>query len=1157
MAQLALSDKFGKREGTVFLSGTQAIVRLLLDKQRADADAGRPVNQTFITGYEGSPLGGLDLAVVEQLEQLNELGRTVHRFGINEKTAAAAVIGSQYAPSADVDAFWYGKAHGTQWIPDESWLANLTGASGSGSMVLLCGEDHRSKSSVSPGTSDWALRSSLVPVFYPASVEEVLHLGAHAVALSRWLGVVTALKLVTPVCDGASTVRADAARIEPRLPEPEYDKRFHPIVMALGALPMQRELVERKIPLVEQYVRANGLNRSHWLDAGGNLGIVATGKSFTDVAQALELLEVRVPTLQLSVSWPLDREGIQRFAADADVTRVLVVEEPGDFVEEGVKAAMWGTGVRQVVGGRDTDGVPLVPSWGEVDPEVLATIIAAQLADGIVSSAGADALARVRAIDARPVAEVPRVVPMSCGGCPYNTFRDLAGEKPGGAIGCSSIRAMDAYDNGVLYIPTMGAGGSIYSGTALFNDNQHIFQYLGDGSYFHSGRGAVQSCVQGDVNITFLLLYNGAVALTGGQQPGGQRSVPEVAQELIALGVREVGIVGQNQVAYGAVAADPRVRIYPLDQHAAAIAHFRHVVGTTVLILDKECATEKGRRRRRLGQSPPRYVFIDEEICEGCGDCLRKSEGCAALYSVDTELGDKTQVRQANCMQDELCLDGECPAFVSIEPRGGARLRRRHPEPLEEELPEPRVRALAADEVYTILAVGRGGTGVVTVSHLVAYAAMLEGLTVYLSNNTGLAQKGGPVEAPIQLSRGRQPIFHRLLPGTADLYLGFDLLRGAEPTNLRYAAPERTAAVVSTTRVPTAEINRNPERRFPDPDGLAELIDGCTRKADNVFVDTFWLSERLFADIIYANIILLGVAYQAGHLPLSAASIESVIHLNGKAVDDNLQAFRWGRLAVADPARVERVVGRPTRDVDTVVEDSRRRLQGAPKALELHDRALDSLALSAEGRRLVSLRIAELVAYQNEDYAARYVGILQRVRDAERAGPGGEALTVAVARSLHRLMTYKDEYEVARLATQGGAEASLRALFDGPVRMARHLHPPALRAFGLGKLRVGSWGRPLLTLLYRLRGLRGGRLDPFAHTTCRRLERELVSWYETLVGELISAMGDGAAGDGADPALLVRIAAAADGIRGYEEVKEAAARRVRAEVDSLRQQLGS
>ena len=434
----------------------------------------------------------------------------------------------------------------------------------------------------------------------------------------------------------------------------------------------------------------------------------------------------------------------------------------------------------------------------------------------------------------------------------------------------------------------------------------------------------------------------------------------------------------------------------------------------------------------------------------------------------------------------------------------------------------------------------------VTVSHLIAWAALLDGLRVYLSNNTGLAQKGGPVEAPIQLGRSRQPAFHRLLPGSADVYIGFDLLRAAEPSNLRYADPGRTTAVVSTTRLPTAELNRNPERRLPDPEGLAETIDACTRESDNVYLDTCWLAEGLFGDILFANVILLGAAYQSGQLPLRAQSLEAVIGLNGKAVEDNLQAFRWGRLAVADPDRVRAAVGSPRPDAASVVARSRERLNPDPPGLAEHDRALESLGLSAEGERTVSHRLAHLVSWQDSAWARRYVEVLERVREAERAAGAAEEeerLTLAAARSLHKLMTYKDEYEVARLIAEGESSGRIEDLFDGPVRVSRHLHPPTLRPFGVGKVRIGPWIRPLMGLLYRFRGLRGTALDPFRRTSCRRLERELIPWYEAVLEELLESLRSGAPLE-----KVLSVAEAPDRIRGFEHVKEASARQVRDQV---------
>ena len=1121
---IGLGDKFHRLEGRVFLTGMEAIVRLVLEKQRHDQAAGA-VNQTYFTGYEGSPLGGLDLKLVEQMPLLNQVGRTVHQFGINEKTAASAILGSQFAQSGDIDAFWYGKAHGTMWIPDEMWLANLSGTGQRGSIVFLSGEDHRSKSSVSPGASDWVLRSSMVPIFYPADVEDIIRLGLHAVALSRHTGVATALKMVTPVCDGASTVDLDRVRPEITLPQRDFDKCFNQIVMATRALPMQRQLVEEKWPLVEAYIRANDLNRIIDADAGGAVGIVATGKSYTDVRQALDYLGLRVPILQLAVIYPLDGEIVRAFARGRK--ELIVVEEPGPFVEEAVKAALWGADVGAVYGQFDECGQTLIPAHGEVDPEVLALQLGPRL------GAAPERIERLRAVLERSYPQVPRVTPMSCGGCPYNSFRDLQ-EKPGGAIGCSSIRAIEAYDNGVLYIPTMGAGGSIYSGWAPFNGNQHIYQYLGDGSYFHSGRGAIQSCVQGEVNITFLLLFNGAVALTGGQAPGGQRPVADVVQELLGLGVVRVGIVSEAPERYRSLDSE-RIEVFGLQRHSEALARFKEIAGTTVLILDKECATEKGRKRRRQGLSPEEYVLIDERICEGCGDCYAQSEGCAALYGVDTEFGEKTQVRQANCAQDGLCIDGECPSFAVIKPAAGSRLKRRQPEALDA-LPDPP--ECNFDGTYAIFAMGRGGTGVVTISHLLAYAAMMEGKYVYLSNNTGLAQKGGPVEAPILISATAQPVINRLFPGAVDLYLGFDLLRSAEPENLKYASPQRSRALVSTAEIANAAINRNPrQQHFPAADGLRELIDAYTGK-DNIYLDTFWLAEKLFADTIYANMLLLGAAYQAGALPVGAAAVERAIELNGRAVENNIQAFRWGRLAVADPGRVAAALGRPQEPLAMP--------SSGPGVAMLQGVQGEIGVLGEEGQRALGVRLHELCAYQDEAYARQYLDFTLGVLRAERERQDrGFELTRAVIAGLYKLMAYKDEYEVARLATRTDAEQRMRDLFDGDVEIVRKLHPPTLRGVLRRKVGFGRRLRPVLWLLSRGKGLRGTAFDPFGRTQARKLERELIGWYRGLITEAVGGLDD------STYAIAVELARLPEEIRGYEHIKTTAVTAARRRAEAL------
>jgi indolepyruvate ferredoxin oxidoreductase len=1119
-----LRDRFTRENGTVFLTGIQALVRLILDKQRADAAIGH-VNQSFITGYEGSPLGGFDIAIAQQIDLLNQLGRTVHQPGVNEKAAASAILGSQYADTADVDAFWYGKAHGAMWVPDEVWLANLAGSAGSGALVLLCGEDHNSKSSVTPGNSDWVLRSSYVPIFYPSSVAEILTLGMHAIALSRQTGLVTALKLTTPICDGAATIALEGGRSWPRQ-KVTYRKQFNPLVMATGALPMQRELLERKVPLAAEYVRLNQLNHIVDGDAGGDVGIVATGKSGVDLACALEAMDLQIPVLQINVTFPLDKNIVARFARD--LRCVYVIEEAGDFVEDGIRAALWKTGVKEVYGKTDEHGAPLIPAYAELTPDVLIRALEPRL-KGIPP--GLSRRRTLDEIDSRTYPPVPTVSPMSCGGCPYNTFRDLS-EKPGGAIGCSSIRAVEAYDSGVLYIPTMGAGGAIYSGWSQFNGNKHIFQYLGDGSYFHSGRGAIQSCVDAGTNITFLLLFNGAVALTGGQRPAGQRSTREVVSELLGMGVEKIGIVSEDPSAHK-LEPDDRLELYSTAHHAEALNSFEGLPGTTALILDKECATERNRRARRTGTTPTEYIMINEAICEACGDCFKKSEGCAALYQVSTDAGPKTQVRTSQCTVDSLCVEGDCPAFVSMIPAAGTTLRRRArglieppPEPV---VPEP-------ERSFSIYATGRGGTGVVTISHILAFAAMMEGKFVYLSNNTGLAQKGGPVEAPIQISSEKQIIFHHLLPGAADLYLGFDLIRAAEPGNLRYATANQSVGVVSTSVLPTAEQNRHPDGSMPDAEFLRGTIEQYTRSHENFYLDTYSASEILFADSIFANMILLGAAFQIGSVPVSSDSIEKAIRLNDRTVEHNLCAFRWGRISVADPERLIRLSEEEDLSPVTIryggVEyPSAATVTEAPPS----PNGLGDEELAAE----VGLYMTKLSTYQDASYASGYLRFVEDVRGKEqKTGTAATRFTRTVAYQLYRLMTYKDEYEVARLATRPEFERRIHGLFEGRSRIQYHLQPPTLRWLFKKKIRCGWGTRPVLRLLARMKWLRGSRCDPFRFTKSRRQERELVDWYR----ELITALTENLDASNYDRA--VEIAAAADRIRGFETVKQKAAETV-------------
>ena len=1131
-----IGDKYTQRDGIVFLTGMQAIIRLVIEKQRADVSNG-PVNQTFFTGYEGSPLGGLDLELVRNLEFLNIEGHTLHQFGINEKTAASAILGSQFAETADIDAFWYGKAHGTMWIPDEIWLANLSGTAENGSMVLLCGEDHRSKSSVSPGASEGMLRSCNVPTFYPANVEEIIELGLHAVALSRHTGLVTALKLVTPVCDGGSTVELSKIRPKVILPRRDFLKKFNRIVMAERAVPMQKELIEQKLPIAEHYIRENKINRIYNKHSNNKTGIITTGKSYTDVKQALEYMGVNMPILHLRAIYPLDMEIVRDFAKG--LQSIFVIEEPGPFVEDGIKSALFNSGVESVIGHLDEDQNPFIPSYGELDPEILVNLLSPRFG-------GNNAIPQDIRKSSNPRIDTPNVTPMSCGGCPYNSFRDLK-EKPGGAIGCSSIRATPAYDNGVQYIPTMGAGGSIYSGWAPFNGNKHIFQYLGDGSFFHSGRGAIQSCVQSEVNITFLLLFNGVVALTGGQNPGGARSIPDVVNELSGMGVNSIGIVCADPKTYDMLDQD-KTQVFDHASHSDALEVFKNIKGTSVLILDKECATERGRRQRRSGIAPKKYIMINDEICEGCGDCYKKSEGCAALVPLNTEWGEKTQVRQTNCAQDELCLDGECPSFVVVKPNEGVTLRKHRPENIIDKNDLPKPKSHSDIDEYAIFAVGRGGTGVVTFSHLIAYAAMFEKKYVYLSNNTGLAQKGGPVEAPIIIGSVNQPSFNNFFPGHVDLFIGFDLLRASEEGTLRYASPARTRAAINTAVIPTAEMNRNPrEVKIPSEDRIIRGIEENMLSENNVYINTYELAEFLFSDTIFANMILLGAAFQSGSIPLKSESIEQAIQLNEKSVSSNIQAFRWGRLVVADPTKVEEEIKRNRKKInDNKPSEFDTDLKSQEVALF---EKISSMGFSSEVYSCIALRTQELCHYQDVNYAKSFIRTLEIVWNSEKDLNNSGELTKVASVGLYRLMAYKDEYEVARLSLKRDAIEKIHKKFDGPVRIMYCFHPPALRWLLKKKVCFGPWFRFVLALLQYGKCFRGSLWDPFGKTKFRKTERALIDWYSDLLVQTASRV------TAANYETFVELVSKVDEIRGYEDIKELASLRVQEECNNTLKEL--
>ena len=922
--QSRLDDRYLIDDGLVHLTGIHALARLPLDQRRADRRAGRRT-AVFISGYEGSPLAGYDLELNRQRRLLEEYD-IVFRPGVNEELAATAVQGSQLAAAAagsrfeGVTGLWYGKSPGLDRASDAMRHNNLMGTHPSGGALALVGDDPDAKSSTVPGASEQLLADLGLPTLYPADPQDVLDLGLHAVALSRASGLWAGIKIATDVADGSGTVQVHPDRIVPVTPDPVVDGQ--PFAHRVTARMLQPDLsvLERsrngaRLELARRYAAANGLNRLVLSGAGDRIGIAAAGKTFLDLRQALrivglddaELARRGVRLLHLGMIYPLEPGIVQRFAAGLD--EIIVVEEKRSFVETAVKDLLYGRrDAPAVTGKRGPDGAELLRADGQLDPDVIAKGVAARLlAHGDFPSVAAwQQAAEQAARPRRDRIELPLLArtPYFCSGCPHNSStKTPEGSLVGGGIGCHAmVLLMDETQVGsVAGLTQMGGEGAQWIGMAPFIERGHLLQNIGDGTFHHSGSLAVRAAVAAGVNITYKLLYNSAVAMTGGQQPAGVMSVPEITRTLAAEGVRRIIITTEDPRRYRREKLPGGVAVWSRDRVVEAQEVLAKVPGVTVLIHDQECATELRRKRKRgLAPAPAERVMINERVCEGCGDCGRKSN-CLSVQPVPTEFGRKTQIDQSSCNQDFSCLDGDCPSFLTVVPgkRGQAGARRVAPPLDAAAIPAPARTAVSGPHVTRIT--GVGGTGVVTLSQILSTAAMLAGRQVKALDQTGLAQKGGAVVSDVKIADTGMELASKAAAGECDLYLGCDLLVAADPKNLAAADPARTIAVVSTTEVPTGAMVVDTSASFPDAGEITGRIRRGTRGADAVFLDARRLAESLLGEDQFANILLTGAAFQAGALPLPAEAIEQAIRLNGVKADANVQAFRRGRQAVADP----------------------------------------------------------------------------------------------------------------------------------------------------------------------------------------------------------------------------------------------------------------
>jgi indolepyruvate ferredoxin oxidoreductase len=1048
----------------------------------------------------------------------------------------AAVSGTQLvgrvgdATCDGVTGVWYGKAPGLDRATDALRHANMIGTAPTGGAVALVGDDPAAKSSTLPCSSEMALAGLALPTFYPADPAEALIHGLHAVELSRASGLWSAMKVVTAMADGASTVRVSPHWQAPDLSDLHlsdqhrglraygHQPRAHLLGAELAELERSQQLT--RLPIATEYIRRSGLNTMTG-PRDARIGLVAAGKTYLDVRQALTALGLTeedlgrygIRLLKLGVIYPLEPGIVAEFANGLD--EIIVIEDKRAFLEDAVKSVLYGrSDAPAVYGKRSRDGSALLAAVGELDSDAVADALARHFGDLDI---------RVAARPPRERITLPLMqrAPYFCSGCPHNSSTKVApGTLVGGGIGCHAMVAFMPQEQvgEVIGLCQMGGEGAQWMGIAPFVTQRHLVQNLGDGTFAHSGSLAIRAAVASGANVTFKLLRNSAVAMTGGQQAVGELPVGRLLALLAAEGVRKTVVTSDDpaglrrQLGRG---ADIRHRDDLIDVQRELAA----IDGVTVLIHDQECAAEK-RRKRRRGKAavPAQRAFINERVCEGCGDCGRTSN-CLSVQPVATEFGRKTRIHQSSCNLDFSCLNGDCPSFLTVTPAVAPARRPAASEHRESSVALAEPERLFGSDGFTMRITGIGGTGVVTVAQILGTAFAAEGHQVRSLDQTGLAQKGGAVVSDLVISTGQAERSAKLGYGECDLYLGCDSLVATDATQLRAAGQDRTIAVVSTSEVPTGQMVTDVSQAFPATSRVMAAIEAKVRSAR--FLDAAALATDLLGDEQYANMILVGAAYQAGALPVSAEAIEHAIRLNGVAAEANIRAFRSGRMVNEAPA--------------------------SPAS-----RGADASSAERDLAEVLALRVKELTAFQDQACAARYGAFVERVRVREAAVTGGEALALTVAENLYKLTAYKDEYEVARLSLNPALDEQVRAQFGEGARYQYRLHPPVLRALGLRhKISLGPWIRPAFALLVGMRRLRGTRLDPFGYTEARRVERALITEYRDIVDTLLTGLTEG------NHHLAVRIAALPDQVRGYEEIKLATVRAYHEKLAELRADFAS
>lgn len=1150
-----LEDRYTVESGRIYLNGTQALLRLMLDQRRADARNG--LNTAgFISGYPGSPLHGVDDLFLAQKPLLDE-HHLVFQPGLNEELAATAVWGSQTVqsvPGARYDGvlgMWYGKSLGVERAADALHHANFRGVSPRGGVLVVSGDDPHARSTAYPSETNLTFASFYMPVLAPGNVQEIVDFGLHGYAMSRASGLWVGFRIVNDVVESTGVADVSPGRVNPVVPEVMY--RGAPVQASIvmntvsgPTIENERRIYDGRLEVARQYARLNGLNRIVSNPSGARIGLVAGGKSYYSLREALlnlgiddaalERLGIRI--LKMGLLFPVEPSIIVEFAQGLD--EIFVIEEKRPSLELHLKDILYALPHRpRIVGKRDDAERELLTAAGELSAD--------QIADAVSKRLSAHGLkpprepASARSAKVIPLKPLPPRTPYFCSGCPHNRgLRAPEGSVVGAGTGCHGMALFTPTFGEVKGFTQMGGEGTQWIGVAPFTATKHFIQNLGDGTFHHSGSLAVRAAVAAKLNVTYKILYNRAVAMTGGQDVTGAMAIPELVQSLLAEGVQRIIVTTDETDRYPGGKAGA-AEVWNRDKSIEAQQLLAATPGVTVLINDQQCAAEKRRLRKRGKLSErPMAAYINPRVCEGCGDCGVKSN-CLSVQPVSTEFGRKTQIHQSSCNQDFSCMDGDCPSFLTVRTFDGERPRPGRKSAIEfpSDVALPVPTCVVNDRHFNLVVVGIGGTGVVTVNQVLGVAAFMEGRHVQTYDNTGSSQKAGPVVSHLKIFPDSDAQGPMVSAAAADLYIAADALGGAVPANLSMASADRTVAVVSTSAVPTGYMVSDVANVYPAQEELTRAIEAVTRSDRKVYWDFQQMAERLTGDHLATNLMLVGAAWQLGAIPISAASIEAAIRLNGVAIKRNLDAFNWGRLHVVDPARVLAAMKADESPAATAVPESGARLV---------EKCIHDLRNEDELKRVLAIRAAELIEFQNESTARQYLQFIQQVRERR---PQDLPLQLAVARNLCKLIAYKDEYEVARLHLLAEAEAALQSTFAQKVRVAWNFHPTFLRALGFRKkIQLGSWFRPVLVLLRAMKGIRGTSLDLLGYTRVRRIERALPGFYMAM---LTAALSRGSEVKDAD---LLALAMGPDVIRGYEHVKLNNVTKFLSEIGVLQRKLG-